>query len=286
MDVVATEGAETGAGMTNLTVAPDGTVHVAWLDLREAFARGKLPKEEQPEDIPYLDADDPKVQVRIARSTDGGGSFGPSVLIDTAASEHSRVALAAGPGGTLYAAWRSKLAQFKDSYDAVRDLMVSVSTDQGVTWSPPVKVHNDKFKAGDCPAVTHGIGTDAKGRLHVAWYTGTSTRPGVYYAVSEDEGKTFSKPLALLTDSWVPYADVKLTTDRDGQAWVAFEDRRAERLESLILARVNAQGKVERSRTWQGTAPDIAVSSRGAFVAFASAEGAIQARLASPQPAR
>jgi hypothetical protein len=69
----------------------------------------------------------------------------------------------------------------------------------------------------------------------------------------------------------VPYADVKLATDRDGHAWVAFEDRRDERLESLILARVDAQGRVERSRTWPGTAPDIAVASRGAFVSWASA---------------
>ncbi len=49
---------------------------------------------------------------------------------------------------------------------------------------------------------------------------------GSYYAVSEDGGRHFSKPLALLTDAWVPYADVQLALDGRGNAWVAFEDRR------------------------------------------------------------
>lgn len=34
--------------------------------------------------------------------------------------------------------------------------------------------------------------------LNAAWYTGTDRHPGISYARSEDEGKSFSKPLALL----------------------------------------------------------------------------------------
>ena len=277
VDVAAADGVETSAEAPHLVITPDGTVIVAWLDYRDAFARAKLPEDQRPEDKRYLNSDDPKVQVRLARSTDGGLSFGPSRLIATGASERSRVALAAGPDGILYGAWRTKLDQFKGSYDAVRDVVVSASSDGGATWSSPVKVHDDRFKAGDCPEITLGIGVDSKGRLHVAWYTGTSLRPGVYYAVSADRGQHFSKPLALLTAAWVPYADVKLAVDGSDTAWIAFEDRRNEQGERVVLTRIDAQGIPSQPQSWLGHSPDIAARADAATLTWVSAKGQVQA---------
>ena len=157
---------------------------------------------------------------------DGGQTFNPSVLVAERASERSRVSLTVSPDGTLYAGWRAKMNQFKGSYDAVRDVMIASSQDGGLSWSKSVKVHNDRFKAGSCPEVNIGMDTDTQGRLHIAWYTGNSVAPGVYYAVSENRGNSFSNPMMLLTDDWVPYADVKLAVGENEQVWVAFEDRR------------------------------------------------------------
>ncbi len=215
--------------------------------------------------------------MRIARSTDGAEPFGPSVLIATDASERSRVALTRGPDGALYASWRSKLNQFKGSYDAVRDVLVSASPDGGATWSPPVKVHDDRFKSGDCPEIAHGIAAHhAKGRLHVAWYTGTGVAAGGYYAHSDDRGH-FSKPLALLTDAWVPYADVKLALHGRGNAWVAFEDRRDDRPEAVRLVRVDAGGVVSPPQSWPGTSPDLAAHGETAILVYADdAAGAVR----------
>ncbi|OQK16449.1 hypothetical protein AU255_00635 [Methyloprofundus sedimenti] len=277
VDVAAADGVETSAEATHLVITPDGTVIVAWLDYRDAFARAKLPEDQRPEDKRYLNSDDPKVQLRLARSTDGGLSFGPSIMIAASASERSRVALAVGPDGVLYSAWRAKLDQFKGSYDAVRDVLVSASSDGGATWSSPVKVHDDRFKAGDCPEITLGIGVDSKGRLHVAWYTGTSVRPGVYYAVSADQGRHFSKPLALLTAAWVPYADVKLAVDGSDAAWIAFEDHRNEHGERVVMVRIDVQGLLSQPRSWLGHSPDIAAREGAATLVWAGPKGAIQA---------
>lgn len=214
--------------------------------------------------------------MRVARAGARDLRFGPSVLVGDSASERSRISIVADVHGMLYTAWRSKLDQFKGSYDSVRDILVAVSTDGGTTWSKPVKVHDDRFKAGDCPEQTIGIGIDAKGRLQVAWYTGTGVRPGVYYAASDDRGKSFSKPLALLTDTWVPYADVKLAVDGDDAAWVAFEARRDDRAEQVTVVRIDRQGSVSSRKSWQGSAPDIAAQGKTAVVAWVGAGGEIQ----------
>ncbi len=276
VDVAAAEGPEASARMANLTIASDGAVHVFWLDFREEIARAKLAEDQRPEDEGYLNSDDPKVQVRVARSTDRGKTFGPSVLLSEAASERALVATVAGPGGVLYASWRSKLDELKDSYDAVRDIMVSSSTDGGATWSPAAKVHDDKFKTSKCPEVAAGIATDSKGRLHVAWWAGGDGRAGVYRAVSRDRGKTFSKPLTLLTDTWVPYADAKVAVDGDDNAWVVFEDRRDKTADKVVLARVDPRGGVSLSRAWPGSAPDVTVHDDEAVITWAGENGAIR----------
>ena len=274
VDVIAAEEVETGAEMADLAIASDGSVVVAWLDYRDAFERAKLPEGQRPK--VWLDRGRTTVEVRLARSTDGGASFAPSVLIAKTASESSRVKLAIAPDGTYFIAWRAKLNPYKGSYDSVRDVMISASSDRGVTWSTPVKVHDDRFKASRCPEITHGIGVDSKGRLHVAWYTGTSARPGIYYAVSADRGNTFSAPLPLLTDGWVPYADVKLAVDGSDHVWVTYEDRRDDRADQMVLAEIDPQGNPARLGQWPGRAPDIAAKAGAVMLVWTGAKGEIQ----------
>lgn len=275
VDVV-TDAVETSADAATLAIAPDGALVVAWVDQRDALARAKLPEDQRPKDERWIRSDDPRVEARMARSTDGGASFKPSVAIAAGVSERSRVSVAIGPDGTYYSAWRTSLDAFKGSYDTVRDVMVASSSDQGATWSAPVKVHDDRFKAGRCPQIAHGIRVDSKGRLHVAWYTGASGRPGVYYAVSTNRGKSFSAPATLLADAWVPYSNVKLFVDGTDRAWVAFEDRRDDRVERVTLSRIDQQGNVTQIGSWPGRAPDFAVGASAVILVSAGDKGDIQ----------
>ncbi|MGH8555966.1 MAG: sialidase family protein [Methylococcales bacterium] len=283
IDVAMADSVETSAESPGLAVASNGALIVAWLDHREAFARAKLPEDQRPEDKRWLDSDDPEVEVRLSRSTDGGRNFGPSLLVAAGASERSRIALEFSPDGRLYGAWRAKLNQFKGSYDAVRDALVAFSDDGGLSWSAPVKVHDDRFKAGDCPEITLGMDTDSQGRLHVAWYSGSGIRPGIYYAVSEDRGLSFSKPLTVLADSWVPYADVKLAVDGSDQAWVAFEDRRDGSGEHVVLTRIDPRGTPHQPRPWPGQAPDLAAHSDSVTLLWTAPDGAVQALQVAPE---
>jgi hypothetical protein len=179
--------------------------------------------------------------------------------------------VAQGIEGPLYATTRGQSKELKGSVDAVRDHFVAVSRDGGTSWSEPVKFHDDRFKISGCPDISPGLAVDSKGRLHAAWYTGTERHPGVFYARSDDEGRGFSKPIALLSDDWIPYGDVKLALDTRDNAWVAFEDRRGD--EDLIqVARIAPDGRHTLAEVWPGTAPDVAVEGDTAIVAWGTKE--------------
>ncbi|MGH7418962.1 MAG: sialidase family protein [Candidatus Rokuibacteriota bacterium] len=224
----------------------------------------------------------------MARSTDGGRSFAASTLVAKPVCGCCGTKVAQGKDGPLYASTRAEWPELKGLVDAVRDIIVAASRDHGANWSQAVKVHDDRFKISGCPDVAPGLSVDSKGRLHAAWYTGTERHPGVFYAVSTDGGRSFSTPLALLNDEWVPYADVKLALDASDNAWVAFEDRHGD-TDLIHLVRVAPDGALARAQPWPGTIPDVAALGDSVVVAWGGLApdeeeqgGGIQTRIASP----
>jgi hypothetical protein len=255
------EGVQGSPGMINLFVAANGDLYASWLDYRETFDYLAAHKKEPPKGTELA------TQLRVARSTDGGRSFAASTLVTKPVCGCCGTKVAQGTSGPVYASTRAAWPELKGSVDAVRDIIVSASADLGAKWSEPVKVHDDRFKISGCPDVAPGLSVDSKGRLHAAWYTGTEQHPGVFYAVSADNGKSFSEPIELLGDEWVPYADVKLALDAEDHAWVAFEDRRGDS-DLIRLVRIDPNGQVTRAEPWPGTIPDVATRGDSAIVAW------------------
>lgn len=262
----AVEGAVTTMEMATLFVAPDGDLNVTFLDEREAIAAEMAGA---PEPDPHdHDAVTPATQMRMVRSSDGGKTWSKSVLVAKPTCGCCSTKSAQGTSGPLFASTRSDWKELKGSYDSVRDVFVSASADDGATWAEPKKVFDDNFKISGCPDVHNGLAVDSRGRLHVAWYTGAESHPGVYYALSSDGGKTFSDPLELLGDKWIPYGDVKLSLDRKDQAWVVFEDRRSDE-DQIRLVRVDPERRAASfSATWPGTAPDVTAADGWALVTW------------------
>ncbi|OBS52101.1 cytochrome C biosynthesis protein [Methylosinus sp. 3S-1] len=256
----AVEGAIGSPGMINLFAAPDGALYASWLDYRETIDYMRTHQKMPPK------TENIATQLRVARSGDGGRSFARSVLASKPVCGCCGTFAAQGEGGPVYAGTRGAWSELKGSVDAVRDIVVATSRDQGGSWSSAVKVHDDGFKISGCPDVSPGVAVDGKGRLHVAWYTGSERHPGVFYAVSSDEGRSFSEPIALLTDDWLPYADVKLALDSKDNAWVAFEDRRGD-VDLVRLARIGADGSLAFAEPWPGTIPDLAALGDAVVVA-------------------
>ena len=195
---------DAGAAVTSHTfhdmvVGPDGTGYVSWIDGRRGL-------------------DDP--DIRVAASRDGGISFGAGTIVDEGVCPCCRTAIAAGPDGTVYAAWRKHFA------GGVRDVVVARSTDGGLSFGEPVPVADDGWVFPGCPHAGPALAVAPSGTLHVGWYTGKDGAAGLFLATSDDGGMTFGAPTTLLEGDWVPPSQLTLAADEHGEVWVAWEDRR------------------------------------------------------------
>ena len=59
------------------------------------------------------------------------------------------------------------------------------------------RVSNDAWQISACPHHGPSLSISPAGTYHVSWYTNGKARKGLFYARSEDEGRTFSDPLPL-----------------------------------------------------------------------------------------
>src|SRR5690606_29082601 len=66
------------------------------------------------------------------------------------------------------------------------------------TWDEPVRPVAHDWVYPGCPHAGPDLAIDGAGRLHVAYWTGKPGSAGVYYARSDDGGRTFAaQPIAV-----------------------------------------------------------------------------------------
>ncbi|HEX6106859.1 MAG TPA: sialidase family protein [Gemmatimonadales bacterium] len=194
--VTVNDGTEFGShNFHALTAAPDGSLLATWLDAREG-----------------------KSGVWMSRSRDGGRSWEANRPIYTDPTcPCCRTSVAVAGDGTLYVAWRAILP------GDVRDVVVTRSEDDGLTWSAPARTRADDWVYPGCPHAGPSLKVDAGGVLHVAWWTGKEGEAGVYYARSEDGGRTFAAQPIDVGERARP-AHVQLALAPDGGVYVAWDD--------------------------------------------------------------
>jgi len=207
--------------------APDGTFHVAWLDGRAG-----------------------KSAVYTTHSTDGGRSWARNVRVVaptapmTEACPCCRTAIASDAKGTVYLAWRAVLpadtaggtatarlnAAPKPAAEGhghgahgaagptIRDIVVARSSDRGLTWEAPVRVHSDDWVFDGCPHAGPSLAVDAQGTLHAAWWTGKPGAAGVFYTRSTDRGASFAAATPLGVASASQPAHVQLAVMQDASS--------------------------------------------------------------------
>lgn len=275
----------------DVAVLPDGTVLVSWIDGRvraaaeAAHAGGSGastgsarngspaasggPAHHGVQGVP----EEPSSQIRVARSLDGGRTFGPSVVVAEQACPCCRTSLAVGPAGEVYLAWRAVFA------GSIRDVVVARSDDGGRSFRPAIPVHDDGWRLDACPHAGPSLAVDAEGRLHAAWFTGVEGRAGVFHAVSTDGGRSFRGPHALARADVVAPSLAKLDA-AGGAVWVAWEDRTGpERRLRVGHARNGGAPRAFDVALGPGVAPALAATDDLAVVVWLEEEAVRSAAL-------
>lgn len=156
----------------------DGTLFAAWLD-----KRNRAPAQQRGEK--YDGAG-----LFFASSNDAGATYSEAHLAADHTCECCRLGLAfAGPGKPVIV--------FRNIFEGgVRDHAIMTFSDPS-TPGEVRRVSRDDWQIAACPHHGPSLSISAAGIYHVTWYTAGKARKGLFYARSQDGGRTFSDPLAI-----------------------------------------------------------------------------------------
>ncbi|HEX3178164.1 MAG TPA: hypothetical protein VHZ49_15915 [Methylomirabilota bacterium] len=224
-----------------MSVAPDGTVIVAWIETRDG-----------------------KAATVVTRVSERGTQPGEARRLDTGETcVCCRVDVVAGPGDTVAVMWRKVFA------DNVRDMVVGVSRDGARTFAAPALVHADRWAIAACPHRGGTVATDARGRLYALWYTeGTQGRPEILFATSSD-ARRFSAARRLNEATASVPDQARLAVDERGRAVIVWEESTAVRRRVVMRTTVDGGRTLSPTKTLtqavKAFAPDV-VATTGGFV--------------------
>jgi hypothetical protein len=201
----------------------DGSVFAAWID-----KRNRVPA--QQEGRKYEGAG-----LFFASSKDGGAVYAEARLASDNTCECCRLGLAfAGPGRPVVV--------FRNLFEGgVRDHAVMTFADPA-TPGEIRRVSNDDWQISACPHHGPSLSISATGTYHVSWYTNGKARKGLFYARSQDEGRTFSDPLPLGRADRNPTRPYVLTGPRGAtMVWKEFDGEKTS---------VNAMTSHDEGKSW------------------------------------
>ncbi|MBF0250721.1 MAG: exo-alpha-sialidase [Alphaproteobacteria bacterium] len=161
-----------------IKVGQDGRITIAWLDKRDLFAAQKAGQDYRGSALYY------------AVSDDRGATFKPNRLGAHYSCECCRVAMDFAPDGLPVMVWRHV---FRPSF---RDHAVMKLNADG-TPGMMTRLSEDNWHIEACPHHGPSLSIAPDGTQHVTWFTDGDGRKGVFYARSDDGGKTFGAPMGF-----------------------------------------------------------------------------------------
>ena len=189
------------SGYPSLGVAPNGDVYAVWIDTRDREGGA-----------------DENYAVYLARSTDGGASFGKNTRVAIKICPCCRPTLAFGPAGEVLVIWRHIYP------GPIHDMTVAVSRDNGQTFTAPRRIAEDNWKIDGCPDSGPAVARSGK-RIYVAWLT--EARPeisGVRLSWTDDGGATWA-PAVMGSQGILDANYPAFSVGDDGRAVLVFQGR-------------------------------------------------------------
>ncbi|MBI4001987.1 MAG: exo-alpha-sialidase [Nitrospira defluvii] len=293
----------------SVQVDEQGQVSLAWMeedkDVRSVlYARSTAPggpmgspvRVNRPEDVPYWRQEAPALvvygdevfvtwglthpkstpeqplatELRLSRSTDGGRTFQPSVLVndDPAVIQHTFDALHRDSDGRLHLSWIDKREGKKE-----HGTYAARSLDRGQTVTKNIQVDE-----GTCVCCRTAVTSGPDGMVYVAWrkvFEGNIRETVV--ACSIDHGDTFEAPVIVGHDQWVfpacPHRPASMGVDREGRLYVVWYTEGTDETPAVYIASSDDRGRTfsekRKLNVAKNTFPDhpqIAVDPEGRIV--------------------
>ena len=266
-------------GWQSLAADSRGAVHAAWLDHRKLAERDTQ--------MAAMHHHDAGQTASTVATKSGGVSMAElsqlyfATLGDAAARPVTggvcyccKTAIASGPGGEIYLAWRHVYA------GNLRDIAFTMSRDAGKTFAPPTRVSEDKWAIEGCPEDGPVLAVDGQARVHVVWPTVVSENgdsvKALFHAVSRD-GRSFSERMRLPSKGQSNHP--QMVVAGDGSLVVAW-DESGDGARHIAVARgkIGQDGRVSMERMTEtprmGTYPALAATSEGAALAWTTGDPA------------
>ena len=131
-----------------------------------------------------------------------------------------KTALAIGPDGSVYAAWRHV---YPGNF---RDMAFTSSRDGGRTFAPPVRVSEDGWAINGCPDDGPALAVDRSGAVHLVWPTvidGPNPEGALFYATTRD-GRTFTARTRIPSSGAGRPSHPQIVVDGRGRVVVAWDE--------------------------------------------------------------
>ena len=195
------------------TLDARGTLHSIWLDHR-AMAAGKAAGDQSQHKGEH---DGVAMAQRSALYYAADGM--PERELFKGVCYCCKTAMASGPKGEIYAAWRHVFA------GNMRDMAFTMSRNGGKTFTPLTRVNQDGWSIQGCPDDGPAMAVDAKGTVHLVWPTVKDEQGVILYATSQN-GVTFSTPVRLPTLGGPKPSHPQIAINAAGSAFVAWDEVR------------------------------------------------------------
>ncbi len=207
------DGNPAGKRFLSLALDPGRDMLATWVDKRDLAAARAAGRE-------YAGA-----AVYAAWSRDGGASFGEPLIIQEHTCECCRLAVDFVAPGRPVVVWRNL-------YGKARDHAIATFAGAG-SVGPVYRVSDDDWEIDACPHHGPSIAVTADGSYHVAWFTASPVRTGLFYARSADAGAHFSAPQPIGDPSRQPARPQLLAFGNE--LWLAWREYDGEATEVVVM---------------------------------------------------
>jgi len=166
----------TGHSFNEMLVNDEGNISIAWLDGRAAM-------DAKQQELPYRGS-----ALFLAQSdmTSNHITFPNEKIVD-GSCVCCRIALAFNKQDQLVTMWRHI---YKNN---IRDFaLMNINKKR-----QPLKVSDDQWSIDGCPHQGGGLSIANNNRYHMTWFNNGSKGKGIFYRYTDNQGKSFSKPIII-----------------------------------------------------------------------------------------